>query len=124
MPKSDRVAIYARVSTDDQTLGPQLRDLREYCRLRGWEPMEYVDHGVSGAKDSWLGWNACWDALQKRISQDLVVHSLDRLGRSLPHLVKIITFMSKRSLTPVSYRENIDLSTSSGRPSAGAVASY
>ncbi len=114
MPKSDRVAIYARVSTEDQTLDPQLRDLREYCRLHGWEPLEYVDHGVSGAKDSRPGWNACWDALQKGRSQVLVVHSLDRLGRSLPHLVKIISFMSERGLTLVSYRENIDLSTSSG----------
>ncbi len=102
MPKSDRVAIYARVSTEDQTLDPQLRDLREYCRLRGWEPTEYVDHGVSGAKDSRPGWNACWDALQKGRSQVLLVHSLDRLGRSLPHLVKIISFMSERGLTLVS----------------------
>ena len=66
MPKNDRVAIYARVSTEDQTLDPQLRDLREYCRLRGWEPTEYVDHGVSGAKDSRPGWNACWGRLGVR----------------------------------------------------------
>ena len=52
MPNSGRVAIYARVSTEAQTLDPQLRDLREYCRLRGWKATEYVDHGVSGAKDS------------------------------------------------------------------------
>ena len=49
----------------------------------------------------------------------LVVHSLDRLGRSLPHLVKIITFMTERNITLVSFRENIDLSTSAGRMLAG-----
>ena len=117
-----RVAIYVRVSTTDQTLDSQLRDLREYCRHRGWEGIEYVDHGVSGAKDSRPGWNACWDSVQKRQVDVLVVHALDRLGRSLSHLAKIITYMTERDLTLVSYRENIDLSTSAGRMLAGIFA--
>lgn len=117
-----RVALYARVSTDDQTLDPQLRDLREYCRQRGWEVLEFVDHGISGAKDSRPGWNACWDAVQKRRVQGLVVHALDRLGRSLPHLVTIITYLSQHDVNLVSYRENIDLSTASGRMLAGIFA--
>jgi predicted site-specific integrase-resolvase len=75
MPTQPRVAIYARVSTTDQTLDSQLRDLREYCRHRGWEPVEYVDHGVSGAKDSRPGWNSCWDAVQKRQVDVLVVET-------------------------------------------------
>ena len=49
----------------------------------------------------------------------LVVHALDRLGRSLPHLVKIITTCVEREITLISYRENIDLSTSTGRMLAG-----
>ncbi|HEV2296875.1 MAG TPA: recombinase family protein [Tepidisphaeraceae bacterium] len=113
------MAIYARVSTAEQSLDAQLRDLREHCRLRGWEPMEFVDHGVSGAKDSRPGWNACWDAIQRRKVTVLFVHALDRLGRSLPHLVKIITELTEREVVLVSYRENIDLSTSSGRMLAG-----
>lgn len=113
------VAIYARVSTSDQTLDSQLRDLREYCRQRGWQATEYLDHGVSGAKDSRPGWNTCWDAIEKRKHTVLLVHALDRVGRSLPHLVKIISHMSSRGLTLVSYRENIDLSTASGRMLAG-----
>jgi DNA invertase Pin-like site-specific DNA recombinase len=115
----NRVVIYARVSTSDQLLDAQLRDLREYCRLRGWEPVEYIDHGISGAKDSRPGWNACWDAVQKRKVDVLLVHALDRLGRSLPHLVKIISELSERSIALVSYRENIDLTTASGRMLAG-----
>lgn len=122
MPTHPRVAIYARVSTADQTLDSQLRDLREYCKRRGWEAIEYVDHGVSGAKDSRPGWNACWDAVQKRQVDVLVVHALDRLGRSLSHLVKIITYLTEHDLTLVSYRENIDLSTSAGRMLAGIFA--
>jgi DNA invertase Pin-like site-specific DNA recombinase len=113
------VALYARVSTAEQTLDSQLRDLREYCRMRGWEAVEYLDHGISGAKDSRPGWNACWDAIEKRKHSVLLVHALDRVGRSLPHLVKIISHMSERGLSLVSYRENIDLSTASGRMLAG-----
>ena len=119
MRNTNKVAIYARVSTDEQSLDPQLRDLGEYCQLRKWEPTEYLDHGISGAKDSRPGWNDCWDALQKGKVRVLVVHSLDRLGRSLPHLVKIITYMTERNITLVSFRENIDLSTSAGRMLAG-----
>jgi len=117
---ADRAAIYCRVSTSDQSLDAQLHDLREYCRLRGWEnPQEFLDQGISGAKTSRPGWNACWDAVQKRKVRVLVVHALDRVGRSLHHLVKILNFFSENGLTLVSFRENIDLSTSAGRMLAG-----
>jgi DNA invertase Pin-like site-specific DNA recombinase len=49
----------------------------------------------------------------------LLVHALDRLGRSLPHLVKILSTLVERSVVLVSFRENIDLSTSTGRTVAG-----
>jgi len=116
---SRKVAIYARVSTDDQTLDAQLRDLREYCRSRSWEPVEFVDQGISVAKDSRPGWNAAWDAIQKGKVSVLLVHALDRIGRSLPHLVRTINYFAERNLTLISYRENIDLSTASGRMLAG-----
>lgn len=119
MGNMNKVAIYARVSTEGQSVDAQMRDLREYCQLRKWNTTEYIDHGVGGAKESRPGWNDCWDALQKGKVRVLVVHSLDRLGRSLPHLVKIITFLTERNITLVSFRENIDLSTSAGRMLAG-----
>jgi len=46
-----RAAIYARVSTVEQTAENQLAELRCYCQARGWTATEYVDTGVSGAKD-------------------------------------------------------------------------
>ena len=47
-----RAAVYARVSTLDQEPENQLAELRRYVEARGWTPTtEYVDHGVSGAKD-------------------------------------------------------------------------
>ncbi|WP_278471025.1 recombinase family protein [Gimesia maris] len=115
-----KIAIYARVSTDEQTTEAQLHDLREYVDNRGWKNVrEYIDEGISGSKDSRPGWNQVWDAIQKGQINTLVVHALDRLGRSLPHLVKIITTCIERNITLISFRENIDLSTSTGRMLAG-----
>jgi DNA invertase Pin-like site-specific DNA recombinase len=46
-----RAAIYARVSTLDQEPENQLRELRRYTEARGWTGTEFIDRGVSGAKD-------------------------------------------------------------------------
>jgi DNA invertase Pin-like site-specific DNA recombinase len=120
MAGNAKIAIYARVSTDEQTVDPQLRDLREYAAHRGWRDLqEFVDVGVSGAKDSRPAWNRLWDAIQNGRVKVLLVHALDRLGRSLPHLVKILSTLVERDVVLVSFRENIDLSTSTGRMVAG-----
>lgn len=120
MTKQSKIAIYARVSTDEQTTEAQLHDLREYVANRGWTNVrEFIDEGISGIKDSRPEWNQLWDAIQKGRVTVLVVHALDRLGRSLPHLVKIITTCIERDITLISFRENIDLSTSTGRMLAG-----
>jgi DNA invertase Pin-like site-specific DNA recombinase len=116
MAANATIAVYARVSTDQQKVDPQLRDLREFAMNRGWEDLrEYVDVGVSGAKDSRPAWNELWDHIQKGRVKVLLVHVLDRLGRSLPHLVKILSMLVERDVVLVSFRENIDLSTSTGR---------
>jgi DNA invertase Pin-like site-specific DNA recombinase len=48
---SGRAAIYARVSTFDQEPENQLAELRRYIAARGWTAVEFVDRGISGAKD-------------------------------------------------------------------------
>lgn len=120
MTTKNRIAIYARVSTDEQSADAQLRDLREYVNNRGWnQAQEYIDEGISGSKDSRPAWNELWDAIQKGRTKTLVVHALDRLGRSLPHLVQIITTCVDKNVNLVSFRENLDLSTAQGRMIAG-----
>lgn len=120
MATTSKIAIYARVSTDEQTVDPQLRDLREFAANKGWgDVTEFVDVGISGSKDSRPAWNELWDAIQKGRVRVLLVHALDRLGRSLPHLVKIISTLVEKNVSLVSFRENIDLGTSTGRLVAG-----
>ena len=118
--KKTRVAIYARVSTDAQEVESQLRDLREYTAAKKYTGViEFIDVGISGKKESRPAWNKLWDSIQKRKVDVVVVHALDRLGRSLPHLVRIIEAFRAQGIILVSYRENIDLATSSGRMMAG-----
>jgi len=128
MAQQPKVALYARVSTTDQSVDAQLNDLREYLRNRGWSNVqEFIDIGESGAKDSRPAWNQLWDAIRKRRINVLCVHALDRLGRSLPHLVKIISTLSEQNINLVSFRENLDLGTAQGRMLAGlfsVLASY
>lgn len=115
-----RVAIYARVSKADQTAENQLLELRRYITARGWTPAgEYVDHGVSGAKDRRPALDDL-TAIAKRHTIDAVVcWSLDRLGRNLRHLVMLMDEWRERGIVFATMREGIDTSTPSGRMAAG-----
>jgi DNA invertase Pin-like site-specific DNA recombinase len=123
MSRQPRVAVYARVSTDEQSPDAQLRDVREYIRNRGWEQVtEFVDIGESGSKDVRPAWSDLWLQLRQRKFNVLVVGAIDRIGRSLPHLVKILSTIDELNVTLISLREAFDLSTAQGRMLAGLFA--
>jgi DNA invertase Pin-like site-specific DNA recombinase len=83
-----RTAIYARVSTKDQSCELQLRDLRAYCSARGLSLVgEYVDTGYSGAKESRPELNELVAAARKRKFDAIVVWRFDRFARSTKHLL-------------------------------------
>jgi len=111
-----RVAIYARVSTTNgQSPEMQLSDLREYAFRRGWEVFaEYVDNGVSGAKESRPKLNRLMSDAHKR-HFDVVLCWNARFGRSLKHLVNALADLDGYGIAFVSLRDNLDLSTPSGR---------
>ncbi|BBO34448.1 hypothetical protein PLANPX_4060 [Lacipirellula parvula] len=120
MSRQPKVAIYARVSTDEQSPDAQLLDLREYVRLRGWEQIEeFVDVGESGSKDSRPAWSELLTKLRQRKINVLVVSAIDRVGRSLAHLVRILAEVGELNVTLISLRESFDLSTAQGRMLAG-----
>ena len=110
-----RAALYARVSTLDQEPENQLQELRKYAQARGWEATEYVDHGVSGAKDRRPALDRLiLDATRRRVDV-LVVWRLDRLGRSLKHLVTLLDELHAVGVSFVSLGEGIDCTTPAGR---------
>jgi len=112
-----RVALYARVSTVvGQSPEMQLNELREYAARRGWLILsEYVDQGVCGAKESRPQLNRLMADAQQRRFDIVLCWKIDRFGRSLKHLVNALADLNALSVAFVSLRDNLDLSTASGR---------
>jgi DNA invertase Pin-like site-specific DNA recombinase len=111
-----RVGIYARVSTlIGQSPEMQLAELREYASRRGWEIYaEYVDSGISGSKESRPELNRLMSDVHLRF--DVVLcWKVDRFGRSPKHLVNALADLDSYGVAFVSLRDNLDLSTPSGR---------
>ena len=109
-----RAALYARVSTADQTTENQLDELRRYVSARGWHATEYTDV-ISGAKDRRPALDRMLKDCQQRKVDVLVVWRLDRLGRSLRHLVTLIDELQAWGVSFISLGEGIDLGTPAGR---------
>lgn len=124
-----KTALYARVSTlNGQDPEMQLRELREYATRREWEIAdEYTDHGFSGSRDSRPALNRLMaDACHRRFDA-VLVWKVDRFGRSLRHLVNALAELGALGVAFVSLRDNLDLSTPSGRlmfAVIGAMADY
>ena len=113
----NRVALYARVSTlNGQDPEMQLSELREYASRRGWNvAREYVDQGVSGSKESRPELNQLMADAHRRHFDAVLVWKVDRFGRSLKHLVNALADLCAYGVAFISFRDNLDLSTPSGR---------
>jgi len=110
-----RAALYARVSTAEQTAENQLLELRRYVEARSWAATEYVDEGVSGAKETRPALDLLLRHARRRNFDVLVVWKLDRLGRSLRHLILLLDELAALGIAFVSLNEGIDTSTPAGR---------
>jgi DNA invertase Pin-like site-specific DNA recombinase len=118
-----RVALYARVSTTDQTTENQLLELRRYAEARGWTAVEYVDHGISGSKDRRPALDELSAAVRRHQVDAVVCWRLDRLGRNLRHLVLFLDDLNARGIAFITLGEGIDTSTAAGRLVAGVLGS-
>src|SRR5258708_2529037 len=98
---------YARVSTDDQNMSLQLDALR----AAGCEKV-FEDAGISGAQESRPGLDLALAALQP--GDTLTVWRLDRLGRTLPHLITTVHDLGSRGIGFRSITEAIDTTTAGG----------
>jgi DNA invertase Pin-like site-specific DNA recombinase len=110
-----KAAIYARVSTLDQQPENQLLELRRYIQARGWTAIEFVDRGVSGAKDKRPALDELLKDARRRKFDVLVCWRLDRLGRNLRHLVTLLDELQALGIGFVTLGEGIDTTTPAGR---------
>jgi DNA invertase Pin-like site-specific DNA recombinase len=113
-----RVALYTRVSTSGkgQDTEVQARELREYSERRGWTIVEeYADNGISGKTESRPSLDEMMKAARRRKFDVVLCWKLDRIGRSLKHLVNFLAELEAVGVAFVSYSDNLDLSTPQGR---------
>jgi DNA invertase Pin-like site-specific DNA recombinase len=111
-----RVAIYARVSTKDQSCDMQMRDLRAYCSARRLTVIrEYLDIGHSGAKDSRPKLDELMADARKRKFDSVVVWRFDRFARSTKHLLLALEEFRSLGIQFISYQENIDTTSPLGQ---------
>jgi DNA invertase Pin-like site-specific DNA recombinase len=113
-----RVAIYARVSTDGQTTDNQLLELRKVAANHGYNVVaEYIDDGVSGAKgrDQRPAFDLMLRAMVRREFDMLMAWSVDRIGRSLKHLVEFLEELNGKKVDLYLHQQGIDTSTPAGR---------
>ncbi|CUS32244.1 Site-specific recombinase, DNA invertase Pin [Candidatus Nitrospira nitrosa] len=113
-----KVALYARVSTDGQTVENQLQDLEAVAKREGWEVVErFIDKGISGAKGR--DGRPAFDRLCKGVVRgefDLVASwSVDRLGRSLQDLVSFLNELQSKRVNLYLHKQGLDTSTPAGK---------
>jgi DNA invertase Pin-like site-specific DNA recombinase len=113
-----RVAIYARVSTDSQTVENQLQELQAVAQRNGWlVTAVFTDEGISGAKgrDKRPGYDALLKGIARKDFDMVAAWSVDRLGRSLPDLVAFLNEAHAKAVDLYLHQQGLDTSTPSGR---------
>src|ERR1700694_961275 len=112
-----RVAIYARVSTNNgQDPAMQTRELREYIERRGWQLAgEYVDAGISGTKEKRPELDRLMQDAHRRRFDAVVVWKFDRFARSVSHLLRALETFKAQGIEFVSFSEQLDTSTPAGK---------
>ena len=115
-------AIYARVSTrNGQHPEMQLQELRTYCQRREWEIAgEYVDQGISGAREQRPALDRLLADCRKRRVDAVVVYRYDRFARSLRQLVNALEEFRVLGVDVISLHESVDTSTPNGRLGAAS----
>jgi DNA invertase Pin-like site-specific DNA recombinase len=113
-----QVAIYARVSTGEQTPDNQLQELRAVVERMGWHvTAEYIDHGISGAKgrDQRPAYDRLYRAIIRREIDLVMAWSVDRLGRSLQQLVALLLELQAKGVDLYLHQQGIDTTTPAGK---------
>lgn len=110
-----RVVIYVRVSTQDQSLDLQRNELTAFAKARGWDVQRVYEDKATGTTDSRPRLQALMKAARARDFDVLLIWKLDRLFRSLKGLVTALQDLQALGIAFVSLKDQIDLSTPSGR---------
>ena len=109
------VAIYARVSTEDQTLENQVDICEEWALNNGHKVFKIYTDVVSGSKASRPGFNELLKDMRQYRFRMIITTKLDRVGRSLQHLLSLFDEFQNKKVEFVAVTQNIDTTTATGK---------
>ena len=110
-----RAVLYVRVSTPDQSIEPQLLDLRQMAAARGYEIVREYSDKLSGTKSKRPGLDALLSDAQRHRFDVVMVWAFDRMARSVRHFLEVLDELNHLGIEFVSFRESIDTSGPLGR---------
>jgi len=108
-----KVAIYARVSTDEQNTDNQINVLKSYAQRCGYE-FEVFTEKESTRKTRPVQWSL-YNRLLRKEFDGLLIYKFDRWARSTKELIDHVEHLMDKDIMIYSYTENIDLKSSMGR---------
>src|SRR6516164_1844331 len=115
---SKRVALYLRVSTTEQTVENQQRELEAVAERHGWNVVAvFTDAGISGTKgrDKRPGYDELCRGIARREFDQVAAWSIDRLGRSLQGLVGLLGELHAKGVDLYLHQQGIDTGTPAGK---------
>lgn len=110
-----KVAIYARVSTDEQNSQTQVNECVAYCQARGWAYTIFQDDGISGTKVSRPEFDKMIKATESGDFSAVMVWRFDRASRSTMQLLTLLEILRGWGVDFISIREQVDTSTAAGK---------
>lgn len=119
---SKHIAIYLRVSSNQQDTRSQLPDLEQWAAAQG-QPVVWYRDKASGKTMDRPGWRKLESAIRQGRVSAVVVWRLDRLGRTAAGLTALFDELNERKTNLVSLKDGLDLSTPAGRLMANVLAS-
>jgi len=114
MKRETRIAIYTRISTTDQSNDGQVHELKEHAKRQGWQVARVYSDVISGVKSSRPALDEMLSDARKRKFSGLVVWRIDRLGRSVTHLLQVLETLRTLGITFTSLSEGIDTTSATG----------
>jgi len=107
------VAIYVRVSTQDQNVENQINILSKHSERMGWT-YQIFQEKESTRKTRPIQWNL-YNMLIRKEFDGLLIYKFDRWARSTKELIEHIERLTEKGISIFSYTENLDLNSSMGR---------
>ncbi len=110
-----KCAIYSRVSTDKQTTDNQIRELRAVAKRHGWKVEAIYSDVISGAKDKRPELDRLLESVHKKEIDIVLAWDVSRLGRSLQHLISLLSDIHAKGVDLYLHQNGIDTRTPSGK---------